>query len=424
MIKLFFRTGVIAGLIFFTSCDLNNQEDTGQNNPAELVGKWERSELQVGLEVTTNSQQDILDLGSAGTGGGITITGDNVNETLQYINPIFIFMMMDSTGMDMNNGNGMDQGPRFLFAAQNLDWSVYQRPEDFFGQRLKMFVLMEDHIYDPVGNSMMDSLISRAVYFEWTINDTDAFFMDNQPPDSMYMAEGNVNYTLDTLSHQLTVSNLNLYFARFSVLVDNDSAYQDTIEWDSSRAVTASGTLAPATLSIPANTPTMMTTPFFDEKQVEGPPVSVDLHDDGSMDFVEVLIEYDQDGNKNEVTNYLTGNWWTEGADTLVMVINDPQIGPDTVDLNYSLSGTELMVVHKEDPCDPVMNDNYPRENCMADFEQAMVGLQTGSLEKIFVVMNVKFLKLTTGKIAPGNGPQTLDHKQLREWMKRITRLP
>jgi len=330
--------------------------------------------------------------------------------------------MMDTTGNGMNGGNGMDQGPRFLFAAQNLDWSVYQKPEDFFGQRLKMFVLMEDHAYDHMGNPMMDSTFTRAVYFEWTINDTDAFFMDDQPPDSMYMAEENVDYTLDTLTHQLTVTNLSLYFARFSVLVDNDSAYADTIEWDSSRVVTVSGSLAPATFSVPAHTPTMMTTPFFDEKQVEGPPISVDLHEDGSMDFVEVVIEYDNEGNGTEVTNYLTGDWWTEGADTLVMVINDPQIGPDTVDLQYSLSGSELMVVHREDPCDPMMNDNYPRNECMADFERGLVGLQPGSLDEIWIIMNLKFMK-TSSSAVPANTSQAMNQILMRDWLKRAVRL-
>jgi len=41
-----------------------------------------------------------------------------------------------------------------------------------------------------------------------------------------------------------------------------------------------------------------------------------------------------------------------------------------------------LMVVHREDPCDPMMNDNYPRNECMADFERGLVGLQPGSLDE------------------------------------------
>ncbi len=375
--------------IVFPACELTEEEENGQNNPTELVGKWNRESIKVGLEVVTNSNQSLVDISKPGVGSGISIVGDNLNESLKHINPMFMFFKPD----DDNGGpNGNDNGePHFFFAVQNLDWTVFEKPEDFIGQSLKMFLMMKDKEWrhHPDGTEM-DTIVTRAVYFEWIINDTSNFFMGDRPPDSLYIADrvDTSSYSFDKETHELVLSNISLYFAEIHVISESE----DSLVWDSSRVSVASGNLKPATFSINANTPTLVSTPKFKEGMSEGPPESVDLHDDGTLDLVDIYLECDDYGNCNEVTEYLTGDWWTEGLDTLILAITESDGEIDTVDLKYLVAGNELNIVHRENPC---VEDDYweSEDECLRDMERGLIGIQQGSLTSMEMVMNLTFKK-------------------------------
>lgn len=387
------------------------EEEDGKNNPENLVGKWIGKSIQVGFEITTNSDQEFVDLSKAGIGSGISISGNNQNENLQYINPMFMM------GPDDENGGGNNDGPDFLFAAQNLDWAALRNPQDLIGQTLKMFVLMEDYerIHRNDGTEK-DTMVNRGAYFQWVINDSSNFFMGDRPPDSLYLAD-RVNpsdFTMDTTNHKLTLNDLSLYFATF-IQLPND---RDSLSWDSSRVTIASGDLMPATITIPSNTPTILATPFMEEEMIEGPPEEIDLMDDGTMEMKDTFLDCDDDGNCNPVTEHLSGEWWTEGPDTLILAITESSGFLDTVDLQYVVTANDLKVIHREDPCE---DDEWNSEHeCMTEISRGFIGLNPNSITSLEIIMNLAFDKSTTTRAAPSNLMNASKVNFNPVWLKQI----
>ncbi len=412
-------------LLILQGCE-TVEEENGKNIPLDLVAQWELFDFQIGFEIMTNSSQNLIDFSTRGVGIGLNINGDNRNENLTYINPMFMFFdMMEDSNDHMDNDN--DEDPNFLFAAQNLDWSAFTKPEDFIGEQLKMFLLFEDHEHDYYHDgTMVDTTIVRAVYFEWVINDTSDFFMGDKPPDSLYIAEESVDFTFDESTHELTLNNLTLYFARIEILEDTDSTYRDTVYWDSTRTVVASGNLAPATISVSANTPTIVATPFFNDEMEDGPPQIVDLHDDGTVDLVETYWECDEFDNCNEITEYPTGEWWTEGTDSLIIAIEYPGEGIDTIDLQYLVSSTDLALVFKEFPCEDIEDEFFTEEQCMEEIEHMLIGLQEGSLSSVEMIMNIQYKKNNTlGRIVMYPAKRKLSIKtRASRWAHNLTHFP
>ncbi|MEA1882563.1 MAG: hypothetical protein U9N31_09220 [Candidatus Marinimicrobia bacterium] len=385
---------IIFGLIIgFTGCELVEEED-GKNNPEELVGKWTREGLQVGLEITTNSDQEFIDLSKPGIGSGLSIVGDNHNENLKYINPMFMFDMRDE------EDDEDDDGPDFFFAAQNLDWTAFRNPKDFVGQTLKMFVMMEDKetIHNDDG-SFTDTIVTRAAYFQWVVNDSSNFFMGDRPPDSLYLADwvNPADFTMDTNNNKLELNNMSLYFAEIIQLPNND----DSLKWDSSRVTIASGDLMPATFTIPNNTPTIVATPFMDEEMMEGPPEMLDLQDGGKLELKDTFLDCDDFGNCDTMTVYSAGEWWTEGADTLILAVNFENEGIDTIDLKYLVTANDLKIVYKENPCE-YEEDWETDEECIDEISRELIGLQPTSVTSLEIVMNLAFKKVAANTI-PAN---------------------
>ncbi|MEE8335919.1 MAG: hypothetical protein V3S48_05735, partial [Candidatus Neomarinimicrobiota bacterium] len=223
---------VIASIVFFAACE-TTEDEPGVNNPEELVGNWQQSDIEAGLEITVSSSQTVLDPVSPGSGSGISITGSGINETLEYLSPMFMFGDDDCGESDC----GEDE-PKFLFAAQNLGWDVMFDPIAVIGQTLKIFLIMDDHEHDYYHDgTMIDSIITRAVYFEWVIQDTNDFFLFDKPPDKFYMAEEDLVYSFDTTNLKLIVDSQEL----FSVVFDSISIDEDTLIWDSTSSVIVNG---------------------------------------------------------------------------------------------------------------------------------------------------------------------------------------
>jgi len=380
-----------ASLVFFTACE-STEETPGVNNPEELIGNWLQSDIEAGMEITVNSAQTIFDPFSAGTGSGITITGDGITETLNYLSPMFMFMDDDCQEMDC-----MDDGPKFIFAAQNLDWSTFMEPGAAIGQTLKTFLIMADHDYDEYG-SMLDTLITRAVYFEWVIQDSfDIFLEENEEPDIFYIADEVIDFTFDTTTLEVTLDNLKLIYGNMT-----DSSEWDSIGWDSTRWVIANGDLTPATYSIAANSPTGIEFPFWDDKEMGGAPLSIELFADGTMEMEEYYYDCDMMDDCEWVNETINGEWWTEGLDTLILELPEFEDEPiDTVNLIYFVSGNDLTVVHRENPCD--WEDEYwTKEDCMNDFENGLMGMESGSLSELEIITTVEFTKSSAAaKITP-----------------------
>lgn len=381
-----------AALVFFTACEPT--EDTpGVNNPEELVGNWLQTDIEAGMEITVNTAQNIFDPFSPGTGSGITIAGDGITETLNYLSPIFMFMDDDCPEMDC-----MDDGQKFYFAAQNLDWSTLMEPGAAIGQTLKTFLILADHDYDEYG-AMMDTLITRAVYFEWVIQDSfDIFPEENERPDIFYMADEVIDFTIDTTALKLTLNNLKMIYGDLTT----DSSEWDSIGWDSTRWVIANGDLASAEFNIAANTPTAIEFHFWDDKEMGGAPVSIELFADGTMEMEEFYWECDMMDDCEEVTENISGEWWIEGLDTLILELPAFEDEPiDTVELIYFVSGNDLTVVHRENPCD--WEDEYwTKEDCMNDFENELMGMESGSLSELEIITTVEFTKSSAAaKIIP-----------------------
>lgn len=375
---------VIASIVFFAACE-TTEDEPGVNNPEELVGNWQQTDIEAGMEITVSSGQTVLDPVSPGNGSGITITGSGINETLNYLSPFFMFMNDDCEGMDC----GEDE-PKLLFAAQNLGWDVLFDPAEAIGQTLKIFLIMDDHDDDYYHDgTMVDSIITRAVYFEMVIQDSNDFFFEDRPPDVFYMADEVTDFTFDTTTFQLNLNNLTLIYGD----VDSTDSSDWDIIWDSTRSIIASGDLAPDTYNISANTPTAVEFPFWDDKDMGGAPVSIELFDDGTMDMVEVYWDCDFNDNCEWVTENISGEWWTEGLDTLILELPAYEDEPiDTVELIYIVSGNNLTVVHRENPCD-YEDEYYSKEECMTDFENGLFGLESGTLSDLEIITKVEFTK-------------------------------
>ncbi len=402
---------VFSLFIGFMGCKLA-EEDDGKNNPKELVGKWYREGLQVGLEITTNSNQEFIDLFKPGVGSGLSIAGDNQNENLKYINPMFMFERMDD---DVDED---DDGPDFFFAAQNLDWTLFRNPSDLVGQTLKMFVLMEDeNIIHHDDGSETDTTVVRAAYFQWVITDTSNFFMGDRPPDSLYLADrvDPADFSLDTTTQKLILNDISLYFAEF-VRFGID---QDSLKWDSSRVTVASGDLMPATFSIPANTPTLVAPPFMDEEMMQGPPEELDLQEDGKLELKDTFLDCDDYGNCDTITVHLAGEWWTEGTDTLIMAVKEPNGNIDTVDLQYVVTANDLKIIHREDPCEDD-DESESEADCREEIAMGLIGLQPSSVTSLEVVMNLVFKKATVTSIIPANSLKGSRQYSMPRWLGLI----
>jgi hypothetical protein len=240
--------------------------------------------------------------------------------------------------------------------------------------------------------------------------------MGDHPPDSLYLADrvNPADFTLDTTNHKLTLNNLSLYFVTF-IQLPND---HDSLSWDSSKVTVASGDLMPATISILNDTPTIVATPFIEEEMIEGPPEEIDLLNDGTMEMKDTYLDCDHDGNCNSVTEHLSGEWWTEGSDTLVLVINESDGFSDTVDLQYVVTTNDLKIIHRENPCE---DEEWISENeCMTEMSRGFIGLHPNSITSLEIVMNLAFNKSTAASAIPSN---MINAKKINfnpVWLKQI----
>jgi len=393
-------------------CELVEEEDE-KNNPAELVGKWAIDSAQAGLEITTNSNQEFIDLSKPGIGSGLSIAGDDVNENLKYLNPFFMFFESD----DNNNQNGEDDRPEFFYAAQNLDLTLFQDPSDLIGQTMKLFLLFEDHdhIHNDDGTER-DTTVIRAAYSQWVINDSNDFFTGDRPPDSLYLADrvNPTDFTLDTTNNKLVLNNMSLYFAEFIYISD----MEDSLDWDSSRVVVASGDLMPATFSISPNDPTLIATPFIDEDFAEG-PTELDIQDDGKITITEIYNDCDEMGNCSDVTEHYGGEWWTEGADTIIVVVTEDDGSLDTVELQYMVTANDLNIVLREDPCEHD-DEEYSDEECMEDIMRGLIGLQPSSITSLELILKFAFKKSAATSASPWIASRAMKKNFVPEWLDQI----
>lgn len=404
---------IIFGIIIgFMGCELT-EEEAENNNPAELVGKWGIDSIQVGMEITTNSNQELIDFTKSGIGNGLSFAGDNISENLKYLNPFLMFFGPDED----DNVNGEDDNPEFFYAAQNLDLTLFQNPTDLIGQTMKIFVLFEDHdhIHNNDGTEI-DTTVIRAAYFQWVMNDSSEFFMGDRPPDSLYLADrvNPTDFTLDTTNNKLVLNNMSLYFAEFIFISDID----DSLMWDSSRVVVASGDLMPATFTISANNPTIVTTPFLDEEFFGGPS-ELDIQDDGKVAITETYYDCDAMGNCGDVTEHYIGDWWTEGPDTLIIIIPEDDGLLDTVELQYVVTATDLNIVLQEDPCEHD-DEFYSPQECKEDIMRVLVGLQPNSVTSMDLILKFAFKKSSETSASPLVASKVMIRTIAPRWLGQI----
>lgn len=388
-----------------------------------LLGKWDREDFDMSLEITTNSDQELVDLKHAGSGSGLALSG-NAEGLLNYINPMFLFKppgecfdettdewidIPDSVECENAGYNWRtydpDMGP--IFAAQNLSLAEFiDDPEALIGQTVQFFELFRDH--EKHGPQDRDTIITRAVVVEWVIEDPyEPWFKDEGPPDSLYLNE-DPQYTLDPLTNQLTLDNLTLYRAYFEQREDEHGHHDSLTGWDSTKTVTLNGNLAPVYNTIAANTPTNIMFPFFkDEMEDGGPPNWLEFFEDGTVMGEETWLECEHiNGTEvcSTVTETFEDEWFTEG-DSLIIVEEWDEGGVtynDTILLDYNLeSDGRMRLFHREDWCEMDEFDEqegWTTEGCLREHEW-MFGFDEGSLESVIMEMEIFYRKAGTTRL-------------------------
>ncbi len=186
------RLLIILPLLFWISCD----EDAEDTLPTELVGTWYLSNDEVYMEMTTNSDQTMIDQSGPGI-GSIAVEGA-VNTSLTY-------MIFDE----------FDGWVSIMVASQSLYGPI----------NFPFYYLMFDSYG---GNASANFVAADSFYYE------------------TYYFTDSLDFSYDLDSYTFTIGSTEFYETNMFGVVD------------SSLSVTLSGTIQANTIAIPANTPTLV----------------------------------------------------------------------------------------------------------------------------------------------------------------------
>lgn len=354
-------TGVLLitmSIVLFWSCE-DEAEVGDEKHPEELVGTWYFTDGEFDIEITTNSDQTMVNQFSEGI-GSIDVSGE-VTATLTYM----IMMVEEDDGfvgiMVLNQSPytvslGEQDSPFYAFA-------IYP-PEDYVSA---MFMVYESE-------------------YNYTYYTTDT-----------------IEFFYDTSTYTLTINSTDFMELDMS-----------TYEIDSSSVVTISGTLQNQTTNIPANSPTQVSfvgdlTDYFSE-------FTVSLNTDGSW-LRTMVMEFE--GETETETG--VGSWEVDD-DQLIIIEEyeeDGETEVDTVELDFTLSDNTLTIIMGEDWCED--DEDYSVEECLEEAEGDF-GLESGSLTDIVRVwiMNFSQTAPTTKIVAKSSLRHLLQSKMPQH--KRVVR--
>lgn len=183
-------------MFLFWSCE-GEAEAEDEKHPEELVGTWYFTDGEFYTEITTNSDQTMVDKFSAGI-GSIDVSGE-VTATLTYMG-----------AYDEDGAVQISLANQSVFG--NWDFPIYM-----------VFIYS-------YGGTLSASFIAQESEEDYTYYTTD-----------------NVDYSYDASTYTLTINSTDFMELDMS-----------TGEIDSSSVVTISGTLQSQTINIPADTPTLV----------------------------------------------------------------------------------------------------------------------------------------------------------------------
>ncbi len=189
-------------MCFCWSCDSSTKSVSG-----DLIGFWHLINNEMVMKITTNSNQNIIDMNSEGT-GSINLTGD-INASLTYLN----FMDYDGyKSITASNSSLMNM----TYPKYNLNIT----PSEYYSS------------------------------YQLTIQEDETSY-------TMYQTD-TVDYSFDENTYTLIINSSNFYKLDMS-----------TYQIDSSSVITVSGTLQNTGINILANTPTEIDMGFNEDGDSE-----------------------------------------------------------------------------------------------------------------------------------------------------------
>ncbi|MCH8838134.1 MAG: hypothetical protein IIA60_10115 [Candidatus Marinimicrobia bacterium] len=206
-----------------------------------------------------------------------------------------------------------------------------------------------------------------------------AFFIANISSESpIFYNTSDLNFSIDLSTYTVAVDNIQFYTA------------------DSSAGITADGTLAAATINIPANVPTSV--PFnIPESEYQ---ITLVFNADGTVIDLE------------DSTYSTTDTWEVEnGVMTIISTYSDDgETFIDTVEFDYTLDAGELALMMEGDLCEDFIG--FTQEECLEIYESLWL-LTSGSLIAARISVSLTFSRAAAKRIATAGN--------LRAWPLRRT---
>ncbi len=327
--------------VMFLSCD-NDTSTNGKNDndtqPSELVGRWDYTDGEMSMMVTTNSNQTAVDFMSPGT-GGLNLSG--------VLAGSLTYMMM------------MEDGGETMAVAANVSLTEFFNMVGFKAR---------EKMKNP--RSLMSELKAQLTYPVYVL-----YVASNQGAQLMAATSQS-----DTTTYFGTADGLTFDIPNFKLTANNLTLYDATIYPPATLLV--NGTLQNQVTNVPANTPTnVMTIPLPNEVEQ-----TVVLSENG--DFM-AIATYDSESD----TSY--GTWAVTGKNTLTIVDYEEADTTTTV-ATYAVNGNNLDITMDEDACDEDTPEDV--QDCLNDIG-AEFGMDENSLVSATTLIVMSFTKADATKL-------------------------